>query len=219
MKPCIYDGPIGTDYQVHVRANGTHMLFTGHGVGHGNRGDVSVDVRTSDKVPAGFHPAILAFCLLTGQADMGPCLQGAVNPLRATRGAYKATRVLTLDRNFGELRASYRFTAAAEGVKRTATFEIEGSIAVPKIVAIRPAFETWVPDGPGKMRGHFTMVWVGEDGRYIKGETDTYYDVGVDLPEPIYRRIEFAVRSTDCQLTQNERIAVFPQNATLAAVA
>ncbi len=104
--------------------------------------------------------------------------------------------------------------------QRVATFDITGRINAPAIRGIRPAFEVWVPDGKGHLSGHFSMVWVAADGTYIKGEVDTKYSIdGVELEDPLYRRIEFSIDAGDQHLKQDERITLFGEKTSVALAA
>ena len=215
-----YGSQISTTYGVNLNVNAKQVLFTGTGYGNDAAGAVGVDVRTDDPCPDGFDPALMAFCLITGQADIGQRQGDVENPFQANRGAYKAFRTLTLDGDLGSLAAEYSFDPIDEQGQRTARFDITGTVRVPKIVGIRPAYEMWVPAGPDRLRGHFTMAWVDEKGDHFKGEVDTVYELpGVRLSEPLYRRISFTLDSGPQHLRQDEKITVFSEDTDFVKAA
>lgn len=221
MPDSIYDRCIETAYSAKVSVNHAVLEFGGGGYGNNATGRAGVNVHSKDMV-SGFQPALLAFCLITGQADIGKLLVPSIrNPFRKSRGAYKAVRTLGLSGTNGHLLASYEVTAASDLGTREAKFVIEGTTAVPAIRSIRPAFETWMPDGPGKIHGHFTMVWQTEDGAFIKGEVDTRYELpnGIELESPIYRRIDFKLDAGSKHLHQDEIIQLFDESTVLPMAA
>lgn len=212
----VYTREITTTYTIQALVNDSDMTFAGSGYGRADEGKAGVDIQApcAYQCPDGFQPALMAFTLITGMADIGRRLQDIKNPFQLTRGAYQAIRTLTLDNDRGQLSAKYEFDAANDDGFRAARFNIEGCTNVPTIRAIRPAFETWVPNSQGKIRGHFTMVWVTVDGQHIKGEVDTDYRIeGVSIDEPIYRKIDFVLDTSDRHLRQAETIVVFNEEA------
>lgn len=215
----VYKRLIKTDYHVQVSVNGASMVYSGEGYGRDTTGEVGVDVEAKSDCPKGFNHSLLAFCLLTGQADIGKCLPGVTNPFQANLGAYRAHRTLALDSG-GSLTADYRVGKMRSDGTRTATFQIAGRTNVPAITAIRPTFEMWVPDGNHYLRGHFTLVFVLEDGSFLKGEVDTQYSgLGFDLEDVQYRRIEFDLVSGARKFRQTEKIVLSRDGAALATAA
>lgn len=158
---------------------------------------------------AGFNLGIPAWVLLMVKSSMSFLREGAINPFRETGRAYKAVRALRLNRSCGSLRTVYTVEKCPTGLM--ATFDIEGKLKLPDICAIDSTVETWVPDGPGSVLGHFTMCWHAEDGSRIKGEAETHYQIPTisALKSTQFREILINFRADRKHLEQQERIVLF----------
>jgi hypothetical protein len=204
-----YDSRIFTDFSVQVRVNGTSLEFLGGGEGDASTGEVSVAVSTQGRVPVGFHPGLLSFALITGQPDISALAPNVQNPFQKVRGEYHGIRRLDLAAR-GSLLADYRISPIENG-RRTAVFQIIGDTNVSDVVSLAPAFEVWIPQGPGEIHGHFSMVWGTPKSEWVKGEVESEYRLPTEevLAGVHYRRINFHLDADDHSVRQSETITLF----------
>jgi hypothetical protein len=205
----VYGSMITTDFSVRVNVNNTSMHFTGQGKGEASTGEVSVAIETRDRLPNGFNPGLLTFALITGQPDISATVAGAENLFQLVRGEYHGIRHLDLG-DCGGLKADYRVSPLVDG-RRLAEFDITGTTNAPEVSSLVPSFEVWVPEGPGIIRGHFSMVWKTRADGYMKGEIESEYRLPTDriLPQVHYRRIVFSLDVQQQGLRQAETITLF----------
>jgi hypothetical protein len=198
---------------LHVNAdiNGARFHCVGNSYGIIGSGDAKASVSTQDQLPDGFQISLLSYILLTGDPALSRNVGDAFNPFVETGGAYEAVRRLDLgDR--GHIVGDYRVEQDEHGLK--STFDLSGRVDVPPLVSVFPAIESWVPNGPGRISGHFTMTWLTEDGKYIKGEAETRYRLRPDLvlPSVHYRDIRIVFDADNRKLDQHEQIVLFSSN-------
>ena len=197
------------DLDVRLHVNGRKSRARGKSRGIPGSGNIAAVLDMDRNEDAGFNLGILAYVLLTGQPSMSFVREGAINPFRETGGVYKAVRTLHLNRSCGSLRTVYSVNECPTGLM--ASFEIEGQLELPELSAIDSTVETWVPDGPGSVLGHFTMCWHAEDGTRIKGEAETHYRIPTNLAlkSTQFREILIDFRADRKHLEQQERIVLF----------
>lgn len=197
------------DLDVCLHVNGRNIRARGKSRGIPGGRNISAVLDTDHDEDAGFNLGILAYVLLTGQPSMSFVREGAINPFRETGGVYKAVRTLQLNKSCGSLRTVYSVEKCPTGLM--ASFEIEGQLKLPDLSAIDSTVETWVPDGPGSLLGHFTMCWHAEDGSRIKGEAETHYQIPTTsaLKSTQFREILIDFRADRKHLEQQERIVLF----------
>jgi hypothetical protein len=198
------------DVEILVNANVNGSLIRVIGNSHSNpsRGELSADVHTQDNIPQGFTLCMLTHVLLTGCPSASRIIADAVNPFVETAGVYEATRRLNLGSR-GELTTKYKVQRVDTGIK--ATFDMNGKVDLPQLVSVIPTIETWIPNGPGNILGHFTMVWKAQDGTYVKGEADTEYNLRSkkSLEEVEYRNIEINFNCYGDRLKHDEQVSLF----------
>jgi hypothetical protein len=197
------------DLSVNMNINGTKLFANGHSKGIPGSGNLTAELNTENNVDAGFNLGILGYVLLTGLPLMSFAREGAINPFRDTDGVYKAVRTLTLNRDCGNLTSTY--SVDKNGSSLSSTFNIEGKLDLPELKSINTTIETWVPNGPGSILGHFTMCWRAEDGSLIKGEADTVYEIptNIELKTTQFREILIDFKANQNHLEQKERIILF----------
>lgn len=196
------------DLRVDGEVNGQAIGFSGVSEGVPGSGSIKAAGKTTLPLPRNFVLPLLSYVLLTGQPIMSKATEGTENPFEASGGVYSARRTLNLGSR-GSLDTDYNVRAEAHGL--LASFHVKGKVDVPELSSIEPTIETWVPDGPGRIRGHFSMPWVGADSHRLVGEASTIYTLpgGANLPHTQYRYIAIDVASSPTDLRQSERIVLF----------
>lgn len=199
---------VNVAFDIGGRVNGSPISLDGVASGRFGSGTPRAVVNAREPLPAGFHISMLSYVVLTGQPSMSKVMPGAVNPFLITGGVYEATRTLDLG-DHGYLSTEYRVESVDEGL--AATFDITGDVHVPALTSIAPTIETWVPRGPGRVSGHFTMVWTGADDTQVKGEAATDYRLPLDdtIPQVQFREIRIGLSCSETHLEQNEQIVIF----------
>jgi hypothetical protein len=193
-------------FNLHV--NDTSFRFTGYSRGVPGNGTPIAVLDTDDAIPRGFHVSLLSYVALTGHPFMSRSVDGAENPFLRTGGIYSATRRLDLGQR-GHLVTDYRVDRGGPGLVET--FDVSGNVDVPALMSIEPTVETWVPGEPGRIYGHFVMVWTGQDGSRVRGKAETDYRLDMDdtIPGVQFRDIRIELSCTETHLSQREQIVIF----------
>jgi Green fluorescent protein len=204
-RDCLRD----TLLDVNATINSASFRVSGLARGIPNRGEFLASVTAREEVPKGFDLSLLAHVLMTGDSNVALVTEGAINPFVASDG-YSATRSIDFGTR-GKLTTKFRVAPEEGKNPRKTTFHVTGEVDVPRLVSIEPTIEAWIPDGPGKIDGHFTMVWKTEDGTYLKGEASTQYELLTSecLQGVHYRDIRIDITGIEGVLSQYERIVLF----------
>jgi len=94
-------------------------------------------------------------------------------------------------------------------------FEVEATAEVPEdISSLTPIVETFIPDGPGRVRSQFVLAWQRVCGKLFLANCESEYRLRhqLELPELLFRQAEFVKdRSSREVLDLDERIWVTRQ--------
>jgi hypothetical protein len=127
-------------------------------------------------VPDGFDPMLLSAFLICGYPHATASIEGAPNIFRDK--SYEYRRVLTI-RDGGQLTQMATVSLSEDGIH--SHFHLTGWIPkISELIGIEPVVESWEPNGPGGLRGHFVIAWKTESGRLVTGDAVSSYQIGTD---------------------------------------
>jgi hypothetical protein len=165
--------------------NGQSIHVSGEGVIDPSRGLTDGDYHLG-RLPSGFDPLLLSAFLVCGYPHATGKIDDAENLF--ANGSYEYRRILHL-RDGGEI--TQRTKIRVDGDETESHMHLRGWANVPTLAQVEPVVESWEPDGPGGIRGHFTIGWTTPEGDMVTGDTYTTYqiDTGKVLPGMLHRFI------------------------------
>lgn len=154
-----------------IRVDGAGHIDPSHGL---------TDGTYEYQVPESFDPMLLSAFLICGYPNAAGRI-GEVPNIFAGRG-YDYFRTLRLRDGMGEVhqRASIR----VQGNRIESKMHLRGTARTPKLVGIEPVVESWEPDGPGGIRGHFAIGWRTDGGSYVMGDATSRYHIATADRQP-----------------------------------
>ncbi len=165
--------------------NGHPISVRGEGTIDPSRGLTDGDYLLG-RLPHGFDPLLLSAFLVCGYPHATGKIDDVENLFAAS--SYEYRRTLRL-RDGGEI--TQRTTIRVDGDDTESHMHLRGWANVPTLAQVEPVVESWEPDGPGGIRGHFTIGWATPEGETVTGDTYTTYqiDTGKTLPGMLHRFI------------------------------
>lgn len=165
--------------------NGQAIAVEGEGIIDPSRGLTDGNYSIG-KLPEGFDPLLLSAFLVCGYPHATGRIDEAANLF--AEGSYEYRRVLKL-RDGGEI--TQRTTIRVDGGNTESHMHLRGWANVPTLRQVEPVVESWEPDGPGGIRGHFTIGWTTPEGDLVTGDTFTSYQIDStkELPGVLHRFI------------------------------
>jgi hypothetical protein len=124
------------------------------------------------RVPADFDPMLLSAFLICGYPNATACMDKVTNVFAAKSYEYRRTLKL---REGGEIQQRAAITYGKDGLE--SQFYLTGYARVPKLTGVEPVVESWEPNGPGGIRGHFAIAWTTEKGFLVVGDANSSYQI------------------------------------------
>jgi hypothetical protein len=126
------------------------------------------------RLPADFDPLLLSAFLVCGYPNATACIDDTPNIFAGVSYQYRRTLKL---REGGEI--TQRAAISVRENRIESRMHLTGSARVPKLTSIEPVVESWEPNGPGGIRGHFAIGWTTEKGFLVVGDAYTSYQIDV----------------------------------------
>lgn len=123
-------------------------------------------------LPKSFDPNLLTAFLITGYPDAAASIGNVANLFRDHSYGYRRTVTF---REGGELR--FRASCMLKGGHITSKLHLVGQVEVPELTSAEPLVESWEPNGPGGVLGHFTISWRRDDGSVVTADADSNYQI------------------------------------------
>ena len=137
---------------------------------------LTVGTYNLERLPRGFQPPLLSSILITGYPNASASVEDTPNIFRDR--SYDYRRNITF-RDGGDL--SLRARCVLEGDHITSRFYLTGHVEVPELAGVEPLLESWEPNGPGGIRGHFTIAWRLQNGRgLVTADAESTYQIDTD---------------------------------------
>jgi hypothetical protein len=103
----------------------------------------------------------------------------------------------------------------------TSRFHLTGHVMSSDLISTEPLIESWEPNGPGGIRGHFTMSWRRSDGQFMTADASTNYQIDTtdEQTSILHRFINMKTVFNGNTLSKTQTVGLFselPKNLWLA---
>lgn len=190
----------------HGVIDGEQFEFVGGGRGRPYDGFIDTDLSAAGK-PVGFEPHLFDVILIMGYPTFSRYLSRTHDLFKLSDG-YEYERHMTFA-NGGRLDSVHRVGYQDDFL--SGDFEVtHAEVGAPPLVGIEPIVETFIPDGPGRIRSHFVVAWNTADGGHLVARCESEYRLthNAELPQVQFRYIDLEPDHTPERLRQSERLTV-----------
>jgi len=190
---------------LHGKVNGSKVLVTGSGRTLESKG-LLWGKYTLDQFPKKVDPRFLNAFVITGHSATSKNLDGVVNPFRPITHEYE--RVVTFNDGHELALKAY---CKRNGNQIDSDFELNGTVGEYRLVSAEPLVEAWVPLDSKTIHGHFSIMWLTDEKKYVVGDSETRYRLARSQAgeSVLHRFITIQSQVDGSHFAQNQQVTLF----------